>query len=277
MNRIFILFLIAAYGHVSSADDRVMVFHAGGSVELQVPVDWHVSEMPIGREVRLYLTPAPIRSAKKVSDGIWFAVHASVNGQKLTPQQLTSMVKDRIKSISNTAKLVGQPQSFKVGGATGIRQSLSLQDGSQRAFHGLLVTRFGVVEVHAIAPADQFEQQTRSFDAILRDARFHDPKRDGNQVAGKVVDAKEILGSWKAFRSRMRLMNNGQISIAIDPKPSSKQRGDRLTGTFKAEKDLLLVSWDDGSRLNFRWRLSGETLLLTDHDGQISQLRRILE
>ena len=50
-----------------------------------------------------------------------------------------------------------------------------------------------------------------------------------------------------------------------------------LAGRFRAKNDLLHVVWDDGSKLNFRWKLSGSALLLTDHEGQISQLQRLYE
>ena len=46
---------------------------------------------------------------------------------------------------------------------------------------------------------------------------------------------------------------------------------------FEAKEDLLLVEWKDGSKLNFRWKVKDGDLLLTDHEGRISKLRRIVE
>ena len=51
----------------------------------------------------------------------------------------------------------------------------------------------------------------------------------------------------------------------------------RLTGRYRARDDLILISWDDGSKLNYRWRLHNGDLLLTDNTGQVSQLRRLAD
>ena len=63
--------------------------------------------------------------------------------------------------------------------------------------------------------------------------------------------------------------------IVLDGPQSSRRTV--LHGKFRAQDDLLLVKWSDASLLNLRWRLSGEALLLTDHDGQLSRLLPIAE
>ena len=51
----------------------------------------------------------------------------------------------------------------------------------------------------------------------------------------------------------------------------------RLTGRFRARDDLILIFWDDGSKLNYQWRLHNGDFLLTDHTGQASQRQRFLD
>ena len=48
----------------------------------------------------------------------------------------------------------------------------------------------------------------------------------------------------------------------------------QLTGRYQANGDLLLITWDDGSQLNYRWLVTDGDLMLTDHYGRVSQLRR---
>ncbi len=64
---------------------------------------------------------------------------------------------------------------------------------------------------------------------------------------------------------------------SFEPGPDGTLRYDRplvkLRGTAVAQDDLLLVTWSDGSRTNYRWRLYQGDLLLTDHLGRTSRLK----
>ena len=71
-------------------------------------------------------------------------------------------------------------------------------------------------------------------------------------------------------RPRLRFIDHQQVEDPV-------RRESELTGTFLAQEGLLLVTWDDGSKLNYRWRLLGHDLLLTDHQGRISHLRRLIQ
>ena len=51
----------------------------------------------------------------------------------------------------------------------------------------------------------------------------------------------------------------------------------RLRGTYRAAGDVIYITWVDGSRLNLRWKLSKGKLLVTDHQGQISKLKPLIE
>ena len=103
----------------------------------------------------------------------------------------------------------------------------------------------------------------------------------------EVASAEPILGSWKSYRARLRLDGSGQIHLNFDRhrvqtidrlgSQQTPKRIARLAGTYQARDDLLLITWDDGSKLNYRWRIHRGELLLTDHTGQMSRLKRLLD
>ncbi len=284
---------VAWSGGVSLDGERPLVSHAGGAVELRAPRSWYVNESPYGREIRLLLTPNPINIRNQsLTDGMWLVVHASDRTNTLSLDQMKLSLAERISAMNGQAKPVGEPRMLKIGGQRAIQQEFSISQrpgeitNAFRGFHCFVAASFGAIEIHAIAPSSSFERRQRTFQQILADLRLQQPTRRFDQLTSSAQDARSILGSWKSYRSRIRLSDTGRIAIITDA--SSPRRGEftsvdnsqtvkPLTGTFEARGDLLFVTWDDGSRLNFRWRSSGPTLLLTDHDGQISQLRRIFE
>ena len=150
----------------------------------------------------------------------------------------------------------------------------------------LVATSLGLLELHAIAPAAEYQQRVADFNRFVSSLRFRKPPDfPDKRVANSIRDAAKILGTWKAFRSRITLTADGSVVIKPDDfQTAVAEAADRadpqsawLRGSFRASGDLLFITWEDKSRLNFRWRLRDEELLLTDHEGQISQLRRILE
>jgi hypothetical protein len=50
-----------------------------------------------------------------------------------------------------------------------------------------------------------------------------------------------------------------------------------LDGQFVAVGDLLFIAWRDGTRLNLRWYRNEDDLVLADHEGRVSRLKRLLE
>ena len=98
-----------------------------------------------------------------------------------------------------------------------------------------------------------------------------------------VQSAQPIMGAWKALQSRLRLRRDGTVTIITD-RPftfasdgDDRVQGNEIKGNYVAHNDLIMITWDDRSKLNFRWRMHGDKLLLTDHEGKTTQLRRILE
>lgn len=146
---------------------------------------------------------------------------------------------------------------------------------------------------------------------IVGSIRLVRPKDKRGRIKRSVKDATRILGSWKSSRSRMQLQRDGVIRIVTDDpfevevvgaadaktrkaKSSSaelaagndestrREEGepllaDTIEGTFKAQDDLLFTVWQDGSKLNYRWRLHNGALLLTDSEGRTSKLLPIAD
>jgi len=113
---------------------------------------------------------------------------------------------------------------------------------------------------------------------------INSPAKDQQQAIAITNDAQPIFGSWRAYRSLLQLLGEGRILITVDPSATQSldataghKHQEQLIGVFKAQGDLLFVTWKDGSKLNYRWRLEQGELLMTDHQGQISQLRRVLK
>jgi len=155
-----------------------------------------------------------------------------------------------------------------------------------RGSHVLVSTPWGLFEFHAQFPVNRYEEQLGEAARLLKHVKLNAPTvAKPGPTTEHTIAAAPIHGSWKAFRSRLRLSSDGSIEIALDrariispPQADRLPVGDELLqGQYRADGDLLFVQWRDGSKLNFRWKLNGDDLLLTDHEGQLSQLRRIAE
>lgn len=263
-------------------DDRPIVAHAGGVVQLRPPIDWHVSEVPFGREVRLVLSPSPLPEIPAMpNDGIWIVVHARANSANLSKEGLSAMLDSRV-TLTTDGDVTTEPETqFTHQSLIGVRQRFKTivskpgRSGQYEGVHVLLRGHESLIELHAEAPYGHFPKRTSQIEETIKSLVLRKPARiEREKVADSVAAASTVLGSWKAYRSRLQLYGNGRIVIKLDGK---KKQSGLLMGRFAANDDLIFVTWDDNSRLNFRWRLYGDNLLLTDHDGQISQLRRIFE
>ena len=119
---------------------------------------------------------------------------------------------------------------------------------------------------------------------VVDDLRLVEPAAKPQHVRSPVSDAASILGSWKGHASRLRLRGDGTVAIVTDePFRFTTKHGDQrrdghgVTGRYAARDDLMFIEWEDNSKLNYRWRLRGDKLLLTDHEGHMTQLVRLSE
>ena len=137
-------------------------------------------------------------------------------------------------------------------------------------------TDWGIFEFHAAAPNQIVESRSKIWTATWDSLHLNPPAAATNEaVQDSLGQGTSIVGDWKSYRSRMRFSSDGRVVIVPDSVGSSRS-SNPLTGTFEVRDDLIFVQWDDGSRLNFRSRLQGNDLFLTDHMGQISHLKRVL-
>lgn len=273
-------------------DDIVRL--AGGAVELRVRQGWWIWEVPQGREVRIALSPTRPASLKTMpAAGHWVCFHVGTSDSADSRQFLSDQMRQRLAEVSaGQAAPLNSIQFHRLGlwDAAEIEFSLPADGAAGRApIHGshvLVRTPWGLFEFHSQFPADRYQQQTHETARLLRQVVLTAPRvMEPGPTSAETDAAAPIHGSWKAFRSRLRLRPNGGIEIATDrpqlisPPEAEEQpvRSPLLRGRYRADGDLLYVQWQDGSKLNFRWKLNGGDLLLTDHDGQISQLRRIAE
>jgi len=267
---------------------------AGGAVELRVRQGWWVWEVPTGREVRVALSPTRPDSLKKVpTSGYWVCFHLSPANSTNPQEYLAQRMQQRMLEISGgDAEPLESIRFQRIGPWDAAELEFSLPPSAHggttaiRGSHVLVSTPGGLFEFHMQFPIDRYEEHLDEVGWILSQVRLTAPTvADAGPPTPETIAATPIHGSWKAFRSRLRLFSDGRIEIAIDrvqlilPPPVGLPAvgNDLLQGQYRAEGDLLFVQWLDGSKLNFRWTLKGGELLLTDHEGQISRLRRIAE
>lgn len=278
-----------AHVETPAAEPSRLVF-AAGAVELKLPEGWFVYEAPTGREVRVVLSPEPLdRPGEMPSDGMWFAFHPRPprGGAAVDLEQVLA---ERLRLATDNRAQAAPPETLTLDRRRALRRRFDMAPGPaaaplQRGFHLLIDTEWGLCEVHGVAPSAQYERRSSQFQRVIDSVRLARPRPKQQVVADHLHDAAPIIGAWKALASRLRLHGDGRIEIVLDNPQRADNRSDtrrpprprRLVGRFTAEQDLLRVTWSDGSLLNFRWRLQGNDLLLTDHEGRVSQLSRLLE
>ena len=262
----------------AARDKRTVIMHAGGIVNLTVPSAWNVSEKPFARLVRLEL------SSHHRDDKIWLCHHYRPTRQQAgTEQTLLERAVKRLNEWSENELTVRQSTMTNIGAYRAGRIDFHVTIppfASSPGIYLLVDLPWGWCDIYGTSksPAGLPE-----IERILASLRMKPPQMDSGQPVFDVLDARPILGSWKAFQSRLRLKGNGIITIATDQpfEFASEQKtihsGREISGRFTARDDLLFIVWDDNSKLNYRWRLRNDKLLLSDHQGKMTQLNRIVE
>ncbi|MCA9269952.1 MAG: hypothetical protein KDA41_15835, partial [Planctomycetales bacterium] len=270
-------------------DDRDVLKFAAGGIEMKIPLNWLVTEVNVGREVRLYVTPDELhRKPRSLTAGLWIAYHVREPVDD-AQAELETMMERRFAQAAPQNLAAGRLERGTLDGRPAVRRQFraaAASDGAAAELRGLhLLARadWGVVEVHTIAAADQ-PQLAATLVQAISDIRLHTPRIRRGDVAAAASSAQPIIGTWKSTRGRLVLFGRGQVVMEYDSAPlrqldasTSELRRPprRLQGEFVARDDVLWVTWDDGSKLNLRWRVDHGQLLLTDHEGRISQLERL--
>ncbi len=95
------------------------------------------------------------------------------------------------------------------------------------------------------------------------------------------------MGSWKGRQVAVHFLPQGRVRLDFDTVQTltairdghavSGGSGKHIEGSFAAQADVIYITWDDGSRLNYRWQVHAGELLLMDHTGSSSRLRRLFD
>lgn len=259
---------------------RGVVRFSGGSIELKVPDGWWAEEVPFGREVRLVIAPQRAASVRKMPfDGMWMAYHALAPTELRGDDALSRELSVRLRAASKNNGQFSSPTRFQLGQWPAMVAEFTAGESSLATTpitgrHVLVRTEWGVFEFHASAPDAIVESRSGIWTATWESLRLNPPNAANGSPHSGTSKPNSIIGSWKSYRSQMRFGDDGRVVIIPDSAGNNRSASP-LTGTFDARDDLVFVRWDDGSRLNFRWRMEGNDLYLTDHEGQISHLKRV--
>ena len=259
-------------------EESLQFEHAAGMITGRVPAEWYVGEQVVGREVRLVLAPhPPDRRGRLPVTHIWLTVHAGI-----TDVDLSEVLRRRRASTKRTEAPMDEPASSSVpirwNGFPGeklVYRSLSPED--LQHVWAVVETPWGLCEWHVQSPDPQWVQGWAA--TIERDWRVRPPRRLASELAPAQEAARAAIGSWKGSDYRLRLLSTGRFELVWDRRRLTEAGTyeEVLAGSFEAEEDVLRVTFEDGSRRNYRWRRAGAWLLLTDHDGRTAQLRLLYE
>ena len=286
-------------------EEQAIVTIGGGAVELQLPADFSIAEVPVRRELRVVATRFDYRgNLRQVTDGFWICYHLRADSPLGPLDERADVLHPRLKLVTQDLAVIQRTWNTSVGEWPARTISFALQEtgtridedsgdtgeSAERGWKGMhcgIRTQWGIVELHFVAPAALYPSCTESWEQVVRNLRFRPPRAQPQPDSAQITAAAEILGSWKSTGGRLQLLGSGRVRLQFD-RPRLRfiddqqvedpvRRESELTGKFLAQEDLLLVTWDDGSKLNYRWRLLGHDLLLSDHQGRISHLRRLIQ
>jgi hypothetical protein len=273
-------------------DSLRLVAFAGGALDFELPRGWVVKEVPSGREIRLLAGPAPLpTSPNNLIRGCWLMYERYVPTAGPRPS-LNDDLQRSLRRLPEVGALLGRPRAITVGRQPALRQNVELigdrgTGAVLRASHVVAQTPWGLLELHGIAPVDVADDVRGGLNLVLSSLRFHNPRQPPLATSPDVTDAQGALGHWKGQYQRLHLTPTGGIVMDMDPlvtasaappePPHGYEPGTHLTGRFRAEDDLIYVTWNDGSPLNFRWKVQQGDLLLLDHSGRYSRLKRLFD
>jgi hypothetical protein len=279
-----ILLLTLAQAAVAD-DEQPLIRFAGGAIEFQLPQGWDAAEVPFAREVHLVLSPSRSNATARIGTGrIWLACHA-VGTLGNASADLAEVIAKRVSAVTQQHGQITRTQRVRIADCDGVMVDFTAKHPTGttiRGGHLLLRSEVGLCEIHLVAPENEYAQVNTAGTSLLRTLLVRAPIADRGVLAAHASDAASVVGAWKAVRSRLYLDGRGNIAIEFDRLThlTSTAQNDtasrRINGRFTATGDLLYVTWADGSRLNYRWRLVHGDLLLTDNDGNVSQLRRLV-
>ena len=269
----------------------IAVLFAGRTVKFQLPQGWSVKEIPVAREVRLFVGPGELpNDPRQLQRGLWL-VHSPASAPDALRRRLKEELRLRVSDVTGgRAKLIGSPRRISVGEYPGLQQDMELpalesHGWIRRASHIVVASPWGLLEIHGIAPVDAEDQVRSGLQLILRSLRLQQPQPPLRARSPEVSDAQPVLGSWKGLKGRLHFSEHGRVELCFDRVATIEVQndhrsplvdfGDKLHGRFTAEDDVIFITWDDGSQLNYRWKIRQGELHLLDSTRRSSVLKRL--
>jgi hypothetical protein len=269
-----------------------IVLFAGRTVELTLPGDWTVRQIPLPGELRLVAGPGDVPAdPRRLERGLWLAYQRTES--PAAGRSLEAELRSRLaQEIEVQPRLFGWPQSVEVGGFSGLKQNLEMAPPSDaglpcRASFIVVQTPWGVFEMMAVTPLFAADDMRAALKAALASVRFHAPRPLPAISADGIADAQPILGSWKGPQGSLHFLPTGQVQLDADAVTTLTPEAQETTaiglasrqirGRFTAQGDVIYITWADGSQLNHRWQLHEGELLLMDHTRNVSRLKRLFD
>ncbi len=255
---------------------------AGGAIRFTSPRGWFVSELPAGRHLQVWVTAQPL-ARRGPHDGVAVSFHWL--GRPASHEELRSWAL-RSDEAGRAGQRPGQNVELReIAGRPGVVTSFANDD--RRAEHFVVGLETGIFELISTASPAQFVAQQKITALILDGLRLQSPQLANRPADLNAIAAADAIGLWKSLRGQLHLGRDGGILLRFDRRVGFPLDAEgvlrfdaartEIDGRFQAQGDLLMVTWSDGSRTIFRWRMNDGQLLLTDHHGRVSQLNRLLE
>lgn len=269
-----------------------LVNYAGGAVKFQLPAEWNVGEMSVGREVRLALTPGEVPAQlNQFHDGIVISYFPHDKNAGPPARALSRLLAVRLAQNAWTVRSeLAKADTIHAFPAVSQDFRIIVADQVQTGLRGtqmLVQLPRGVFELQLLTDDARFTQRSEELAALLASAELGIPRETAVEPPEELAQAEAILGAWKSPEGRMVFSTDGQVvnqfdgarNYALDSQGryNYEHQLRQLKGAFQADGNLLRITWEDGSLLNFRWHVDGPRLFLTDHHGRVSRLDRLYQ
>jgi hypothetical protein len=272
------------------AEPHQIVRFAGRTIEFAVPPEWTVKQVPLPGEIRVLAGPGDLPDDPlQLERGLWIAYHRIE--AEASAASLEAELRNRLpRAAGRVFRAAGGPQPLRVGAFAGLMQMVQVAPGDldglpRRASYILVRTTWGLLEAWAATTVGSTDEVQPGLQMALTSLRLNPPTALAPVSANGIADAQSALGSWKGRQIAMHFLPEGRVRLDFDAvqilAPSRDDQsstvgvGRHIEGSFAAQDDVIFITWDDGSQLNYRWTMHEGELLLMDHTGNSSRLKRL--
>ena len=214
--------------------------------------------------------------------------HAIAGTEEPYPSELERWMPARLSLQRDWSGVIGPPRRYEVDQWPALEQRFEFQPPASTTTwvgqHLLVRTDWGIVELHASAPTPRADRLGKELERLVSGLQLAAPLHPAESINNAACLATPVLGTWRSATGVMRLHGDARIEVVPDrpvsgasTRPGELRPSRIMTGRFSATQDTLLVTWEDGSQTNIRWKLVHDELRLVDHEGRASRLKRLME